>query len=196
MKKNNVIAFFDGLAPDWDSNAVHDDEVINLILDYSGIRKNATVLDVACGTGVLVPYYIARNAGKIIGVDISPEMIRIAKSKFYDPPVLFINGDIEEILFDELFDCCVVFNALPHFPSPNGLIKKLSSLLNNRGRLTIAHGMSRDQINSLHASSASQVSSVLMSETELASLMGQFLNVDTAVADGQMFIVSGFNDRV
>ena len=41
----------------------------------------ARVLDVACGT-VLVPDYLCARRGLVTGIDISPEMIRIAAGKF------------------------------------------------------------------------------------------------------------------
>ena len=57
MNKKEIRAFFDRAAPDWDSHLVVDNEKINFILNKAGIAENCTVLDVACGTGVLFPYY-------------------------------------------------------------------------------------------------------------------------------------------
>ena len=196
MNKQNIIDFFDRLAPDWDSNMVRHEEKISAILDFSGVRENVKVLDVACGTGVLIPDYLARNVNKVIGVDVSPAMIEIARAKFSDTRVSFINGDIEELSFQELFHCCVVYNAFPHFPEPGRLIKTLSSLLKAGGRLTIAHGMSREKINAHHSESAGSVSLGLISETELAGIMGQYLKVDIVVANDDMYVVSGFREEV
>ena len=57
MNKKEIISFFDRMAPDWDSRLVVNDEKINFILNKAGVTENCTVLDVACGTGVLFPYY-------------------------------------------------------------------------------------------------------------------------------------------
>ena len=59
----------------WDQELVHDDQKINTILDYAQIHDHVRVLDVACGTGVLFPDYLARNVAQITGVDISSGMI-------------------------------------------------------------------------------------------------------------------------
>ena len=172
---------------------IRNEKTINGILDYSGIRKNVDVLDVACGTGVLIPDYLNRDVNKVIGMDISPAMIEIARAKFSDPRLSFINRDVEAFSFKELFDCIVVYNALPHFPEPGRLVKILSGILKHDGRLTIAHGMSRDKINA-HHTGASAVSLPLMTETELAKLMGLYLNVDTVVSNDDMYVVSGFKE--
>ena len=73
MNKKEIIAYFDRCAPQWDARMVTDDGKINGILDAAGVREHDVVLDVACGAGVLFPYYLNRNVARVIGVDISPE---------------------------------------------------------------------------------------------------------------------------
>ena len=97
MNKKEIISFFDKMAPDWDSRLVVDIEKISFILDRAGIKENCTVLDVACGTGVLFPYYLRRNVSRVIGVDISPNMTRLAVAKNRDVRVEVICADIEEL---------------------------------------------------------------------------------------------------
>ena len=191
MDKQSVIEFFDGLASGWDADMIRDDEKIGKILDIAGVGENKSVLDVACGTGVLVPDYLARNVGKLTGIDISSAMIEIAKSKVNDPRVTFINGDVEELMPDELYDCCVVYNAFPHFPEPERLIRVLTGFLRSGGKLTIAHGMSREDINGHHEQVASEVSLGLMSAPELSELMALYVDVDTALSNEFMYVVSG-----
>ena len=57
INKNEVIEFFDRLAPSWDADMIRHDDVIDLILDNAGVKSDIRVLDVACGTGVLFPDY-------------------------------------------------------------------------------------------------------------------------------------------
>lgn len=70
MQKEDVIAFFDRCAPGWDAGTVANDEIIGKILDNTGIAAGMEVLDVACGTGVLFPYYIERGVSSVTGIDI------------------------------------------------------------------------------------------------------------------------------
>jgi len=189
VDKVKVAAFFDKLAPGWDQNCRHCEDRIRRILDYAGIESGLTVLDVACGTGVLFPFYLDRDVKKITGVDISSGMIEKAREKFNDPRVELIVGDIEQLTLTG-FDRCVIYNALPHFEDPARLIKTLSNFLKPGGRLTVAHGESRDKINERHMHGASEVSLSLMPADELSHLFSPFFDVDVVV-DGEIYVVSG-----
>lgn len=191
MDKKDVIDYFDGLAGSWDASLIRSDEVIGIILDNGGVKEGVKVLDVACGTGVLIPDYLRRKVAFVTGVDISSEMIACAKAKFEAENIRFICADIEETELPCDFDCCMVYNAFPHFPDPENLIKMLASRLKPDGRLSIAHGMSRAKIDRHHEGSASKVSMGLMSETDLARLMEPYFNVDVIISDDRMYQVSG-----
>lgn len=192
MNKKNIIDFFDRCAPTWDTEMIRSDDKINFILDKGGVGEHKRILDVACGTGVLFPDYLARNVSGIVGVDISPEMAKIAAEKFPDSKVGVLCADIFSICFIDKFDCIMVYNALPHFPNPAELIAHLSDYLLPGGRLTIAHGMSRSQIDAHHNSpSAQSISAGLMHEDELEGIMSAHLNVDVKISDSEKYIVSG-----
>ena len=147
------------------------------------------MLDVACGTGVLFPDYFARKVGSLTAIDISPEMARIASAKF--PEARVICGDAEKTAFSRYFDAIMVYNAFPHFPSPDGLISALCSHLTEGGRLTVAHGMSRKALQEHHSGSAAKVSLDLLPENELADIFAKYLQVDTVISDDEKYIVSG-----
>lgn len=191
VDKGDVITYFNGAASSWDAGQIRDEQKIAEILDYAGIREGVSVLDVACGTGVLIPDYLARNVRKITAVDISDEMIRIASDKFQESNVEFFCADIEELALPDLYDTCMIYNAFPHFSNPATLIACLADKLVQGGRLTIAHSMSRAQLNSHHSGSARKVSNGLMSEDELAKLFEGFFEVDVKISDNRMYVVSG-----
>ncbi|MFW5713553.1 MAG: class I SAM-dependent methyltransferase, partial [Brevefilum sp.] len=182
----------DGLAPQWDADMVRDEEVIKIILDNAKIIAGTSVLDVACGTGVLVPDYLTREVASLTCVDISPKMIAHARRKFFQlNHVHFICDDVESAHFTSPFDCIVVYNAFPHFFQPASLIEKLAGDLKTGGRLTIAHGMSREKINRHHSGSARNVSKELMHEDELENLLEPFLDVTVKISSDRMFQVVG-----
>lgn len=191
MNQKDVIDFFDRLAPNWDADLIRDDKTIGKILDYAGIVEGVNVLDVACGTGVLFPDYLARNVKHITGIDISPLMIDVARSKFSDPRIELINADIEDVSCPAPFERCMVYNAFPHFPNPDRLIERLAGKLVSGGRLTVAHGMSRAQINHRHSGGASKVSVELIDENELALLFQPYFKVDIVISNDDMYVVSG-----
>ena len=189
MNKQDIISFFDRCAPQWDADLIRDDDIIGKILDLGNVTSGADVLDVACGTGVLFPDYFARNVGSLTGIDISSEMVKIACEKF--PQVEILCADVEEAAFDKKFDCIMVYNAFPHFPNPEHLIEVLSNLLKPGGTLTVAHGMSRAQIDHHHEGKASKVSIGLMHEDELAEIFAKHLHVTAKVSNSHMYAVCG-----
>ena len=192
MNKQDVIEFFDRMASSWDADMIKSDAVIEKILDNAEIEPGQDILDVACGTGVMFPYYLTRGAASVTGIDISPEMVKIAENKFAEEPrVQVICGDVEEVSFDRKFDRIVVFNAFPHFPKPKRLIKILAGLLKEGGRLTIAHGQSREAIDDHHQGSASKVSNGLMTADSLKKLFDPHFDVEIMISNSQMYQVSG-----
>lgn len=191
IDKDEVIAFFDSWAPEWDAGMVCDDEVIDIILDNAGVHSGSRVLDVACGTGVLVPYYLMRSVSSVTGVDISPGMIAVARSKFGQDNVHLICADAETGSFGTGFDSIVIYNAFPHFADSGRLIGNLVSMLSPGGILTVAHGMSRDRVNSHHSGSASRVSNGLPEAEDLAALFSEHLEVTAVISDDRMYQVCG-----
>ena len=191
IDKREVIAFFDRCAPAWDAGMGRHEPVIEAILDNAGVGSGMRVLDVACGTGVLFPDYLARGAS-VTGIDISPEMARIAAEKFAgEPRVQVLCGDVEEAVFSQPFDVVMVYNAFPHFPDPARLIARLGRLVKPGGRLSVAHGMSRAAIDGHHSGAAHRVSNGLMHEDALRALLAPYCDVDVCVSDARMYQVAG-----
>ena len=192
MNKRDVIEFFDRYAPNWDADQIPKDKIINRILDNAGVAEGQDILDVACGTGILFPFYLERKVASVTGIDISPEMAKLAaeKHKEYDC-IRVVCGDVEETPFDRQFDSVMVYNAFPHFPEPEQLIATLASLTKEGGRLTIAHGASREQIDNHHSGDASKVSNGLMYADELKLLFEPYFDVDIVISTQEMYQVSG-----
>ena len=149
----------------------------------------------ACGTGVLMPDYLARGVASVTGIDISPKMVEIARAKFPQPEITILCGDVETAELGIAFDCIVVYNAFPHFPDPERLIARLVTLLKPNGTLTVAHGMSREKIDAHHHGSACHVSNGLMSADDLADIFKKYLAVSTTVSDDRMYQVVGNNSE-
>ena len=192
MEKKDIIEFFDRCAPFWDADMIKSDRIIGKILDNAEVGPDMDILDVACGTGVLFDYYLERNVASVTGIDIAPKMAEIAQGKYADnPKVEVICGDVEEYAFSRKFDRVVVYNAFPHFPYPKRLIKVLAGLLKEGGRLTVAHGMSREAIDNHHSGAASKVSNGLMTAESLKRIFDAHLTVEVVVSNDYMYQVSG-----
>ena len=65
--------------------------MLNLVGNVKGLR----VLDLACGDGKYARFYKDLGAYEVIGVDLSSEMIRIAKTKSND--IVYYTGDATKL---------------------------------------------------------------------------------------------------
>ena len=192
MNKQDVIEFFDRMAPSWDADMIKSDAIIGKILDNAEVGPGMDVLDVACGTGVMFDYYLQRDVASVIGIDIAPEMAKIAAAKYaHEPRIRVVCGDVEETVFDRKFDRIVVYNAFPHFPYPKRLIKLLAGMLKEDGRLTVAHGASRETIDNHHSGAASKVSNGLMTAESLKKIFDAHFDVEIMISNRYMYQVSG-----
>jgi demethylmenaquinone methyltransferase/2-methoxy-6-polyprenyl-1,4-benzoquinol methylase len=188
---HEVISYFDAQASNWDASNKPVPEKLETILNYANIHRGDNVLDVACGTGVLFPFYLKREVKQVVGVDISSKMIEKAREKFPSEKIKLYSLDIEAAEFDPRFNRVMVFNALPHFNSPKHLIAALSRFTAPGGRVTIAHDLGRDHLNTIHCRKAKTVSLGLISETELVALLSPFFTVDCIVSNEELYVVSG-----
>ncbi len=192
MDKKEIVSFFNSCADSWDADMVKVQWKIDKILDIAGVTEGKAVLDVACGTGVLIPDYINRKVSRCVAVDISERMIEIAKKKFggYEN-IGFLCADAENLDFHDEFDCVVIYNAFPHFVDRTLLFKSLSDALKANGRITVAHGMSREALLKHHSGRAEKVSTVLPEAEKMAEIMKTYFNTDTIISTDEIYIVSG-----
>lgn len=87
-----------GVRPDkrLGQNFLIDDNVINTIIDESGVTEKSLVLEIGPGTGALT-LPLAERAGYVIAVDLDPEMIEGLRIKTFGMDnVELILGDILE----------------------------------------------------------------------------------------------------
>jgi demethylmenaquinone methyltransferase/2-methoxy-6-polyprenyl-1,4-benzoquinol methylase len=191
MDKKQVAEFFDNLAEVWDIDMVKNQSKIDDILDKAEVTEGKYVLDVACGTGVLIPDYIKRKVSKCVAIDISDKMIEKAKGKFNGyKNVELLCGDAEAFDFKDEFDCIVIYNAFPHFVDRDKLFKNLLKCLRTDGRITVAHGMGREALIRHHSGCAKNVSTVLPEIEEMVRLMSKYFDVDVSISTDDIYIAS------
>jgi len=100
------------------------------------LRESQIVLDYGCGTGTASCEF-ASLVEEIYGIDISSEMIRIAKDKLAASEVDNVNFEKADI-FDskyqnESFDVILAFNMLHTVPNPQSVVQRVNDLLKHDG---------------------------------------------------------------
>jgi ubiquinone/menaquinone biosynthesis C-methylase UbiE len=101
-------------------------------------RAGGRVLEIAIGTGLDLPHYPADV--RITGVDLSPAMMRGAKSRAaaLGREVELVTGDAQALPFpDASFDTVVCALGLCSFPDPAGAIGEMKRVLVPGGRLLL-----------------------------------------------------------
>ena len=76
---------------------------ITSIIEKYILSDGHELLDIACGTGGHIPYWL--NTYKVSGIDISPEMLKAANRKY--PGIEFHRGDMVDFTLDKYFDVLV-----------------------------------------------------------------------------------------
>lgn len=191
MNKQDTRNFFNSLAPTWDQNVIPNVDKIKTIIDLASINKGSSVLDLATGTGVLIPFIKDKKPGSISAIDISDEMIKQAKLKEDNRGVEFICGDFEEFS-GKKFDRIICYQAYPHFEDKDAFIKKLYETLNPGGRFIIAHPDSKEIINNRHkGKQVRDISDILVSAKEESKKFKELFEIDVLVDNNDYFIISG-----
>ena len=148
--------YFNQLASKWDQMTPEETRArLPQMIDYLGIKPGDTILDVGCGTGILLPllYKAADGGGKIVSLDIAEEMLKQARNNGHQGNINFIHADVAAIpLSDEAFDLVICYSCFPHFANKPGALAEMARVMRNGGRLAICHTDSRQAINKLHKS--------------------------------------------
>lgn len=187
---NRVETFFDSLANAWDKSETCPREFKLSLLNELGIAKGDKVLDLACGTGVVTGLIHELSETEVVGVDISNNMIEVAKEKYKDEEwATFVHADFLNWDTDITFDNIVIYNAYPHFLEPIVLSKKLASVLNKGGRVAILHSLSRKDLSSHHSGRAKSVSRNLMQLSREVDFFKSEFDVITSKEDDKSIVI-------
>ncbi len=109
------------------------------ICDAAKIGPGDSVLDVACGTGVVAREAFARvgSSGSVTGLDINPGMLAVARSS--SSSIAWQEADVAALPFaDSLFDAVTCQFGLMFFEDRTAALAEMQRVLKPGGRLAIA----------------------------------------------------------
>jgi arsenite methyltransferase len=102
------------------------------------------VLDVGCGAGTdtLVAAQMVAPAGRVTGIDMTPEMLaraRGAAAEMGAGNVDFVEGEVEQLPFpDESFDVVISNGVIDLIPDKDAVFSELFRVLRPGGRIQLA----------------------------------------------------------
>ena len=106
------------------------------LLSAAKVRAAMTVLDVACGSGVIAGH-AARNGALAMGVDLSPRMLELAAQ--LHPECKFHEASVESMPFDDgVFDALVCAFGIGHFPDPPAALTECVRVVREGGACSFA----------------------------------------------------------
>ncbi|MGB9765548.1 MAG: class I SAM-dependent methyltransferase [Candidatus Saccharicenans sp.] len=147
--------FFDRVAEVWEEEHRTAEPNHNLcrILQRMELKPGQVVLDAGCGTGRLAPFILKKIGpeGKLIAVDVSANMLKIARQKFNYHNLIFYQADVCELEVSGLFDQVICLCLLPHLPDKELALRSFRKYLKAEGQFIIAHTTSREEVNRYHA---------------------------------------------
>jgi SAM-dependent methyltransferase len=110
-------------------------QTIPRLLAAANVGRGTRVLDVASGPGYVAG--AAKALGAVaIGVDFSPEMVRLASQRF--PAIQFREGDAEALAFpDASFDAVAINFGVLHLARPDAALAEARRVLVAGGRCAL-----------------------------------------------------------
>ncbi len=189
--------FFNNVAEKWDSMCHHEPEKLDVIFSLLQVKSGFKVMDVGCGTGVLLPriFELVGSDGEIVAVDFAEKMLRIAREKNQFKNLKFFCEDVSCLVFKKnFFDLIICYSVFPHFTNPEKTLNHLANSIKVGGRLAICHSESRDSINMCHAATNSKVvkKDVLVPAEELRQMMlNAGLKIIHSIDNEELYFVMG-----
>ena len=131
---NNIAKYYGkGIFKNWNR------KIERKAIETASIKKNSKILDVGCGTGNLL--YLFQEQGKnlkLYGIDISNEMLKIAKARLTKQTNLRLKP-IEKINFkSNYFDYVFSVDTFHHYSNYDLAMKNIYRVLKKKGKLIIA----------------------------------------------------------
>ena len=119
-----------------------------LTLDELNLSPGDSLLDVACGTGIVarVAKERAGYIGRVTGIDASPDMLGVARAVAPDIDWREGNASSLPLAEGEQFDVVVCQQGLQFFPDKAQALAEMRRALATPGRLAVATWRSDDEI--------------------------------------------------
>ena len=140
----NLQTIYDARAPTYDKETGFHPSQAADYLKWMSLKPGVNVLDLACGTGAIaIPAARAVGpSGKVIGVDISPASLSIARAKAEKDNLnaRFIQHDVSSLqgvegIEEDTFDIITCASAFVLLEDPSSAVKSWAKLLKKGGRL-------------------------------------------------------------
>lgn len=113
----------------WDNGSRKD--IVPMLSNH--LKPGSKVLDIGCGDGY-GSFKLFKEGYHVTGIDLSKEMIQLAKSRVSIGDISFRQGNVNEIPFDDnYFDAIMAINVLEWVEDPLHALKELNRVVKPDG---------------------------------------------------------------
>jgi 2-polyprenyl-3-methyl-5-hydroxy-6-metoxy-1,4-benzoquinol methylase len=130
------------------------------------IPPKSSILEIGSGLGHMTLEF-ARNGHNVVGIELSAASVSVANTMLSENPFDQNFGSLDYINIDFLswetvkkFDVVCIFLALHHFENPEIVVQKITSLLNDKGKIIVIEP-ARDFFSARNASIVTLIRSLL-----------------------------------
>ena len=113
---------------------------MDMLVQFSGVGARDTVLDVACGPGI-VAGELAKHAAHVTGLDLTPTMIEEAGKRQQEQNLTNVSwhiGDVLPLPFPSAhFSCVVTRYSFHHFLDPMAVLLEMVRVCKPHGRVMV-----------------------------------------------------------
>jgi ubiquinone/menaquinone biosynthesis C-methylase UbiE len=111
-----------------------------ITFEHAGDVTGKKVLDVGCGSGVYSVDFARRGARRVVGVDFSDNMLRLARQEAEQHQVAdrceFIRADFIELELEDTFDISIAMGVFDYVPDQVPFLRKMAAL--TTGKVIVA----------------------------------------------------------
>lgn len=189
--------FFNQHAANWDTESNEEKtQALQKIFRKLHLHLKGWVLDVGCGTGILVPVLLKflDSQGKIVEFDLSLEMLKQNRNNFssHRLKILQLNGDAHFLPFaSQKFNFLACFAVLPHLSWPHLAYREWYRVLQPAGTLLILHLMSSERLNQFHSQAGQAIQTDHLPPVEVVSshLQSKGFQIDRSLEKENLYLI-------
>ncbi len=115
-------------------------ERYTITFEQAGDVTGKEILDVGCGSGVYAVDFARRGARRVVGVDFSANMLKLARKEAERHQVVgrceFIQADFLELDLDDKFDISIAMGVFDYVPDQVTFLRKMVAL--TTGKVIVA----------------------------------------------------------